>query len=71
MMIHIAKTRARVKSIALISIGLSVDEAALPSCPGTTASLGIASVSDGMRVKSLSKGFCSALSRVCLKQDVR
>lgn len=54
MIIHIAKTRAQVKSIALISIGPNVrmktkqnkkrranepDEAVLPSCPGTTALL--------------------------------
>lgn len=47
MIIHIAKTRAQVKSVALISIGANVrmktkwadepDEAVLPSCPGTTA----------------------------------
>lgn len=55
MIIHIAKTRAQVKSIALISIGPNVrmktnkqtkkkranepNEAVLPSCPGTTALL--------------------------------
>lgn len=50
MRIHIAKTRAQVKSIALISIGPNLkmktkrqanepDEAVLPSCPGTTALL--------------------------------
>lgn len=54
MIIHIAKTRAQVKSIALISIGPNVrmkttkkqkrradepDEAVLPFCPGITASL--------------------------------
>lgn len=63
MIIHIAKTRAQVKSIALISIGPNVrmktkqnkkrranepDEAVLPSCPGDNSFTVIASENDSM-----------------------